>query len=67
MKALLYPGAIANGLFTNMTIPRWNNLFNMYNLTEAKNASAVVDLQRLEVSSTFILGMNNLVLNVALV
>ncbi|XP_039123157.1 uncharacterized protein LOC120259586 [Dioscorea cayenensis subsp. rotundata] len=49
VKALLYPGAIANGLFTNMTIPRWNNLFNMYNLTEAKNASAVVDLQRLEV------------------
>ncbi|KAJ0971243.1 hypothetical protein J5N97_019202 [Dioscorea zingiberensis] len=49
VKALLFPGAIANGLYTNMTIPRWNDLFDMYNLTGAKNASAVVDLQRLEV------------------
>ncbi|XP_008811855.1 uncharacterized protein LOC120106984 [Phoenix dactylifera] len=49
VKALLYPGAIVNGLLRNMTFPSWDNLLHMYNLTEAKNASAVVDLQRLEV------------------
>lgn len=49
VKALLYPGAILNGLLTNMTFPSWDNLLHMYNLTEAKNASAIVDLQRLEV------------------
>ncbi|GLT80490.1 hypothetical protein SLA2020_519280 [Shorea laevis] len=49
VKALLYPGAIANGLVRNMTIPSWNNLLNIYNLTNAKEAPAVTDLQRLEV------------------
>ncbi|XP_073107161.1 uncharacterized protein [Elaeis guineensis] len=49
VKALLYPGAIVNGLLTNMTFPSWDNVLHMYNLTEAKNASAIVDLQRLEV------------------
>ncbi|RWR83080.1 hypothetical protein CKAN_01182200 [Cinnamomum micranthum f. kanehirae] len=49
VKALLYPGAIANGLISNMTIPSWDNLLNLYNLTDVKNASAVTDLQRLEV------------------
>lgn len=49
VKALLYPGAVLNGLFTNRTIPSWNNLLHIYNLTDIKNASAVVDLQRLEV------------------
>lgn len=49
VKALLYPGAIANGLISNMTIPSWDNLLNLYNLTDVKNASAVADLQRLEV------------------
>ncbi|XP_073006941.1 uncharacterized protein [Typha latifolia] len=49
VKALLYPGSIVSSLATSMTFPSWNNLFDMYNLTEAKNASAVVDLQRLEI------------------
>eukprot|EP00268_Persea_americana_P026404 TRINITY_DN2582_c3_g1_i1.p1 TRINITY_DN2582_c3_g1~~TRINITY_DN2582_c3_g1_i1.p1 ORF type:complete len:203 (-),score=34.34 TRINITY_DN2582_c3_g1_i1:1301-1909(-) len=49
VKALLYPGAIANGLISNMTIPSWDNLLDLYNLTDVKNASAVTDLQRLEV------------------
>ncbi|KAK4422176.1 hypothetical protein Salat_1799900 [Sesamum alatum] len=49
VKGLLYPGAILNGLITNMTVPSWNNLLTIYNLTEIKDASPVVDLQRLEV------------------
>ncbi|GJM94183.1 hypothetical protein PR202_ga10805 [Eleusine coracana subsp. coracana] len=49
VKALLYPGAIGNNLTKSMTFPRWNDLFDIYNLTEAKNASALVDLQRLEI------------------
>ncbi|KAK6119653.1 hypothetical protein DH2020_046605 [Rehmannia glutinosa] len=49
VKGLLYPGAIVNGLIRNMTVPSWNNLLSTYNLTDIKNASAVPDLQRLEV------------------
>ncbi|KAK6118342.1 hypothetical protein DH2020_047913 [Rehmannia glutinosa] len=49
VKGLLYPGAIINGLITNMTVPNWNNLLSIYNLTDIKEASAVADLQRLEV------------------
>ncbi|KAI7987791.1 hypothetical protein LOK49_LG13G02550 [Camellia lanceoleosa] len=49
VKALLYPGAVANGLMKNMTFPSWNNLISIYNLTDVKRASAMTDLQRLEV------------------
>ncbi|KAF5748197.1 hypothetical protein HS088_TW04G00148 [Tripterygium wilfordii] len=49
VKALLYPGAIANGIVTNITIPRWEDLLNIYNLTTIKEAPVVTDLQRLEV------------------
>ncbi|PRQ26772.1 hypothetical protein RchiOBHm_Chr6g0298251 [Rosa chinensis] len=49
VKALLYPGALANGLLRNMTVPSWNNLLEIYNLTNAKEANPVTDLQRLEV------------------
>lgn len=49
VKALLYPGAAASSLITNMTLPKWNAVLPMYNLTDIKNASAVVDLHRLEV------------------
>ncbi|KAF5185469.1 tail fiber [Thalictrum thalictroides] len=49
VKALLYPGAFANGLIRNRTIPTWDNLLNIYNLTDVKEASALADLQRLEV------------------
>lgn len=52
VKALLYPGAAANSLLTNMTLPKWNEILPMYNLTEVKNASAVVDLHRLEVCNS---------------
>ncbi|KAF5461430.1 hypothetical protein F2P56_017533 [Juglans regia] len=49
MKTLLYPGAVANGLVKNFTVPSWNNLLDIYNLTSVKEAPAVTDLQRLEV------------------
>lgn len=49
VKGLLYPGAIANGLIKNMTIPRWGDILDIYNLTSVKEAPAVADLQRLEV------------------
>ncbi|OAY53696.1 uncharacterized protein LOC110610378 [Manihot esculenta] len=49
VKALLYPGAIVNGLIKNTTVPRWDNVLDIYNLTSVKEAPAVVDLQRLEV------------------
>ena len=50
-KALLYPGATINGLIQNKTIPGWNDILDIYNLTSIKEASAVTDLQRLEVRS----------------
>ena len=49
IKGLLYPGAIVHGLATNMTFPKWENMLDIYNLTNVKEASAVPDLQRLEV------------------
>ncbi|PON32539.1 tail fiber [Parasponia andersonii] len=49
VKALLYPGAAVHGIVTNITVPSWDNLLNIYNLTSVKEAPAVTDLQRLEV------------------
>lgn len=49
VKTLLYPGAIVNVLVSNMTVPRWGEVLKVYNLTDAKEASPVPDLQRLEV------------------
>lgn len=49
VKGLLYPGAAVNGLIHNMTVPSWDSLLDLYNLTGVKEASAVTDLQRLEV------------------
>ncbi|MQL81423.1 hypothetical protein Taro_013881 [Colocasia esculenta] len=49
VKTLLYPGALVNSLASTMSIPRWDNLLDAYNLTNAKNSSAMLDLQRLEV------------------
>ncbi|XP_043700812.1 uncharacterized protein LOC122651486 [Telopea speciosissima] len=49
VKALLYPGAVANGIINNRTIPRWDNILNIYNLTNVKEASPETDLKRLEV------------------
>jgi hypothetical protein len=54
VKAMLFPGAVVSNVTTSMsmTFPRWSDLFDIYNLTEVKNASAVIDLQRLEVLLT---------------
>ncbi|KAI3691098.1 hypothetical protein L2E82_49315 [Cichorium intybus] len=49
VKALLYPGAIFNDLIHNMSVPSWNNILEIYNLTDIKVVSAIPDLQRLEV------------------
>ncbi|OMP14192.1 hypothetical protein COLO4_00194 [Corchorus olitorius] len=49
VKALLFPGAIVNGLVRDMTVPTWDNLLNIYNLTDVKESTPVTDLQRLEV------------------
>lgn len=49
IKGLLYPGAIVSGLVNNRTVARWDGLLSIYNLTSVKEASAVTDLQRLEV------------------
>ncbi|XVF19189.1 hypothetical protein REPUB_Repub11eG0088900 [Reevesia pubescens] len=48
VKALLFPGAIASNLVKSMTVPSWDNLLNIYNLTSIKEATAVPDFQRLE-------------------
>jgi hypothetical protein len=49
VKALLYPGAIANALFKNTTIPNYNNLLNLYHFTNLTTVPATSDLQRIEV------------------
>ncbi|GAV89588.1 hypothetical protein CFOL_v3_33002 [Cephalotus follicularis] len=49
VKALLYPGAVVNGLVNNLTVPSWDNVLSIYNLTSVKEAPATTDLQRLEV------------------
>lgn len=49
IKALLYPGAIANALVKNEAIPSYNNL-KLHDPSAVKAADAMADLQRLEVS-----------------
>ncbi|KAB1204596.1 hypothetical protein CJ030_MR8G020619 [Morella rubra] len=49
VKTLLFPGAVAHGLVKNMTVPSWDSLLEIYNLTGVKEAPALTDLQRLEV------------------
>ncbi|CAM8879212.1 unnamed protein product [Rhodiola kirilowii] len=49
VKTILYPGAVLNGLVRNMSVPSWNDLLAIYNLTTVKEASPVTDLQRLEI------------------
>lgn len=49
VKTLLYPGAMVHGLVKNMSIPSWNSLEDIYNLTSVKEAPVVLDLKRLEV------------------
>ncbi|KAG2335118.1 hypothetical protein Bca52824_006298 [Brassica carinata] len=53
IKALLYSGAIVNGLATNMTFPKRDNVLDIYNLTNVKDASAVPDLHLVLAGSYF--------------
>lgn len=57
VKALLYPGAAVDGLLKNKSVPSWDDIFEIYNLTDVKQASAVTDLQRLEVRITLFLDL----------
>ncbi|KAJ0007928.1 hypothetical protein Pint_30071 [Pistacia integerrima] len=49
IKALLYPGAFAKAILKSSTIPSYNKLLNLYQLTNLNNASVATDLQRLEI------------------
>ncbi|KAH9297895.1 hypothetical protein KI387_029577, partial [Taxus chinensis] len=49
VKALLYPGVFVHGLVTNLSLPSWEGLLELYNLTSTQIPSAEIDLQRLEV------------------
>lgn len=51
VKALLYPGAVLDGVINNKTVPNWDNILNIYNLTGVKEASAATELHRLEVGA----------------
>ncbi|XP_021806011.1 uncharacterized protein LOC110750058 isoform X2 [Prunus avium] len=48
VKALLYPGAFANALIKNRSIPSYDSL-KLYKFTNVKAADAISELQRLEV------------------
>ncbi|KAM5578835.1 hypothetical protein ABKV19_008913 [Rosa sericea] len=48
IKALVYPGAIANALVKNEAIPSYSNL-KLHDPSAVKAADAIADLQRLEV------------------
>ncbi|KAJ7962883.1 Tail fiber [Quillaja saponaria] len=49
VKALLYPGAIANALLRENRIPSYSHLLKLYKLTNMKPTSASSDLRRIEV------------------
>ncbi|GAV65997.1 hypothetical protein CFOL_v3_09508, partial [Cephalotus follicularis] len=49
VKALLYPGAIANAIFNYKSFPSYKDLIKLYNLTNVRKAPTTTDLQRLEV------------------
>lgn len=50
VKALLYPGAIANAYYKNQPTPSYNDLLKLYKFTNVNKTPATFDLQRLEVS-----------------
>ena len=49
VKTLLYPGAIVNAVLNGVTIPNYDNLLDIYNLTHVKSAPTILDLRHLEV------------------
>ncbi|KAK6263963.1 hypothetical protein QQP08_019809 [Theobroma cacao] len=49
VKVLLYPGAIANAIIKNRSLPSYGKLLKLYNLTNVRKPPAASDLQRLEI------------------
>ncbi|XP_057548651.1 uncharacterized protein LOC130827026 isoform X2 [Amaranthus tricolor] len=49
VKTLLYPGAIVNAVLNGVTIPNYDNLLDIYNLTHVKSAPTILDLRHLEI------------------
>ncbi|KAH7415125.1 hypothetical protein KP509_14G028800 [Ceratopteris richardii] len=47
VKLLLYPGACVQTIFTEFTFPRWSNILEKYNLTNAATIQSL-ELNRLE-------------------
>ncbi|XP_039171273.1 uncharacterized protein LOC104449468 isoform X2 [Eucalyptus grandis] len=49
VKALLYPGAVANAFMRGKTIPTYDDLLDTYNFANSKAVSSAIDLRRIEV------------------
>ncbi|GAB2228174.1 hypothetical protein Droror1_Dr00010004 [Drosera rotundifolia] len=49
VKALLYPGAVANAVIMRTSIPSFNTLLDLYDLNNVKEASASTDIRHLEI------------------
>lgn len=49
IKALLYPGAVANAFVMSKTIPSYDDLLDTYNFANSKAVSSAIDLRRIEV------------------
>ncbi|OMO54283.1 hypothetical protein CCACVL1_27916 [Corchorus capsularis] len=49
VKALLYPGAIANAIIRNKDFPSYSKLLKFYSHSNVSKAPAATDLQRLEI------------------
>ncbi|KAI6689969.1 hypothetical protein NL676_026797 [Syzygium grande] len=49
VKALLYPGAVANAFVISKTIPSYDDLLDTYNFANSKAVSSAIDLRRIEV------------------
>ncbi|XP_048129727.1 uncharacterized protein LOC115737460 isoform X2 [Rhodamnia argentea] len=49
VKALLYPGAVANAFLMSKTIPSYDDLLDAYNFANSKAVSSAIDLRRIEV------------------
>ncbi|OMP00128.1 hypothetical protein COLO4_12906 [Corchorus olitorius] len=49
VKALLYPGAIANAIIRNKAFPSYGKLLKFYSHSNVNKAPAATDLQRLEI------------------
>ncbi|XP_050231015.1 uncharacterized protein LOC126680026 isoform X2 [Mercurialis annua] len=49
VRALLYPGAIAKSFVKNRTLPGYDELLKLYNLTNLKKGPSAIDFHHLEI------------------